>query len=427
MKIEKLEKSQVKVTIDVTAEEFEKALDKSFEINVQKVSLKGFRKGHVPRNIYEKNFGVESLFEEAINQIIPEKYYAAIKEGNLYPVGDPKFDIKFEDIKRNEAFSFDVIIPVKPEVKLGDYRGLETKAMDTLVSDEEVDKEIDRLLLQGAEEVLKENNLLEAHDIAIFDFDGSVDGVHFDGGKAENYELEILSHQFIPGFEEQMIGMTTEEERDINVKFPENYQAKDLAGKDAVFHIKLHEIKTRVKKDLNDEFVKGLNRDGINTVEELKASINDSIKKQKEKNEKNRVVDELVDKATKNASFEIPDAMIENEKENMLNNVTEQAKRYNMELDMFLSLNGVSKEQFLDDIKNQAEKRVSYELVIAEIMTAEKIEATKDEIDAKYEELAKMYNTDVEKIKKQINPSALAYSIAYEKTIDFLVDNAKFN
>jgi trigger factor len=319
-----------------------------------------------------------------------------------------------------------MVLVVKPEVELGKYAGLKVRKADTEVKAEEVEREINQLLTKDAVLENKESDVLENGDTAIFDFEGFDNGVPFEGGKAENYQLEIGSNQFIPGFEEQMVGMKVEEERELNVTFPEQYHAENLKGKPVVFKVKLHEIKVKTKKELNDEFVKSLNRANVNTVEELENSIKESIQKAKEQSETNRVKDELVNLACEFANVNIPQEMLDQQKEEFRNQVTNQAKQYQMDLDTFLMLTGSSKEKFEEEIQKAAEARVKSLLVIEAIAKKENIQATEEQLEEKYNELSKMYNMEVSKIKGLIAKENLEEEVIFNNTIKFLVENADF-
>ncbi len=292
MKVEKLTTNRVKFTFEVTPHEFDHGLDHAFEHVQKDVEIKGFRKGHVPRNIYETKFGVESLYEDALNHVLHHKYHEAQNHPDYEIVGQPEVDVDFTKIKRGEVFEVSLIAPVKPEVTLGAYKGLEVKAIKTNVTASEVNAEIKNLLTANSELTPKDGPI-ELGDTAIFDFEGFLDGVPFEGGKAENHSLEIGSNQFIPGFEEQMVGLKSGDEKDLNVTFPEQYQAANLAGKPVVFKIKLHEVKAKAAVELNDEFVKSLNKENVTTVEELKASTKKELE-DKKKSEAEATITEQV-------------------------------------------------------------------------------------------------------------------------------------
>jgi trigger factor len=297
--------------------------------------------------------------------------------------------------------------------------------MKTDVTDSEVNAEIKSLLGQKAELMLKEEGALEHGDTAIFDFEGFLKGEAFEGGKAENYQLEIGSNQFIPGFEEQMIGMKTGEEKDLYVKFPEQYQAENLAGQDVVFKVKLHEIKTKNLPELNDDFVKSLEKENVNTVEELKAVTRKELEEKKQTEVKNTISNEAINKVVDAAELDIPEVMVEDEIKQYKDNVANQAKQYGLEYEMFLQMNGITPEQFDEQVKVESEKRVRTTLVIEEIAKVEGITATKEELQEKYDELAKQYKMAVEEIQKYIPASILEKDVMIQKAYDFVIDNVK--
>ncbi|AUD64501.1 trigger factor [Tenericutes bacterium MZ-XQ] len=425
MKVEKLSTNRVKYTFEVTSDEFEHGLDHAFDHVQKDVELKGFRKGHVPRKVYETKFGVESLYEDAINHVLHHKYHEAQQHPDFEIVGQPDVNVDFASIKRGESFEVSFDAPVRPEVKLGQYKDVEVKDMKTDVTESEVNAEIKALLGQKSELVLKEEGSLEHGDTAIFDFEGFLKGEAFEGGKAENYQLEIGSGQFIPGFEEQMIGMNTGEEKDLNVTFPEQYQAENLAGQDVVFKVKLHEIKTKNLPELNDEFVKSLEKENVNTVEELKAVTKQELEDKKKTEVQNTITNEVINKVVDAAELDIPQVMIDDEIKQYKDNVANQAKQYGLEYEMFLQMNGITPEQFDEQVKVESEKRVRTTLVIEEIAKVEGITATEEELTEKYDELAKQYKMEVAEIKKYIPASILEKDVLIQKAYQFVVDSAK--
>jgi trigger factor len=430
MIIDKLSGSKVSFEITVTKEQFEHGLDHAFEVVNKDVDIKGFRKGQAPRNVFEKKYGVESLYEEAINHVLQETYYNAIIENNIEVVAQPSIDLDPNKIERGKDFTYRVTVAVKPEIKLGDYKGLEVSIIPADASDEEVNQEVAKKLEQHAEMVVKEEGTLENGDTAVFDFSGSVDGEKFEGGTAENYELVIGSGNFIPGFEEQMVGMKSEEEKDVVVTFPEEYHEKSLAGKEAVFACKLHEIKVREVPELNEEFITELNEEDIKTVEDYKAKVKADIISQKETQNKQHVRTTVINKAIENAEFELPEEMVKEEASRSLENSKNQIKQYGLDWATYLQYMGKTEEAFEEELNAQAKKTLSEQLVIEAISLEEKLEATKEEIEAKYNEIVEQYkaqNVTMEQAKQAIPESAVTSEILYTKALDLIVDSAVIN
>ncbi|MBU1145467.1 MAG: trigger factor [Firmicutes bacterium] len=428
MIIDKLSGSRVYFEVTVSKELFEHALDHAFEEINLKTEIKGFRKGKAPREVYEAKFGVESLYEEAVNHALQDSYYEAITENNLEVVAQPKIDLDFNSVKRGEDFTFKVTVAVKPEIVLGDYVGLEVKKISEEATEAEILSEIDKALEKNAEMVLKEDGILELTNTAVFDFSGSVDGEKFPGGTAENHELVIGSNQFIPGFEDQMVGMKPEEEKDIIVTFPEEYQEKSLAGKEATFQVKLHEIKQRKLPTLDEDFVKELNIEKVSTVEEYKNHLKENIETSKKQQNKNNLISVVIDKAAENATFDVPEEMVKEEAHRMHENAEKQIKQYGLDFDTYLQYMGKTKEVYDEEIAKEALRTLRQQLVIEAIGKKENLEVTKEEINQKYEEIVEQYksqNVTLEQAKAAIPESAIKEEVVYKKAIDFLVDNAK--
>ena len=421
MKVERINNTRVKYTFDVTPHEFEHGLDHAFNHVQKEVELKGFRKGKVPRNIYEQKFGVESLFEDALNHVLHHKFHDVQNHGAYETVGQPQVDVDIKNVKRGETFEVSIISAVKPEVELKVYKGLEVKAIDGEVTEEELNAEINRMLEQKADLAPKEGNLQEG-DVAIFDFEGFLNGEPFEGGKAENYELGIGSKSFIPGFEEQMVGLAPGEEKELHVTFPETYQAKNLAGQAVVFKVKLHEVKQTVKPDLNDAFVESLDKPEYKTVEELKANTLERMSIDKKAHAERDFSNDLMDKLSEANPVEVPEEMLADEMKHYRDNAEQQAKQYGIEFDMFLSLSGVTKEQFEAQIREEASKRVTTTLILEAIAKKENITATKEELDEKYKELAERYSMTVEQIKQHLSDQLLGSDIAVQKAYQLVVD-----
>lgn len=425
MKFEKTAKNYAKFTFEVKPEEFNHGLEYAFNKIKENVEIKGFRKGHVPQNIYEQKFGVETLYEDALNHVIIHRYDDIFKEKSVVIVGNPKVDIDFKTVSRDNPFSISLTFPIKPEVVLGEYVGVEVNKKDVSVNEDEIEMRVNNLLSKNNALKIKENGLLEKGDTAIFDFEGFLNDEPFEGGKAENHQLEIGSNSFIPGFEDKMIGMKANEERELELSFPEDYHAEELKGQDVVFKVKLHEVKTKEKEELTDEFVKTLKKDNVNTVLELKESIKNEIASEKEISEKNRIVGTAVEFAVKNAKVDIPQEMIEIEKENIYKQAESQAKQYGLEMEMYLQFSGLTKEQFEENILVQAQEKVLTSLVIEAIANKEDFPVSEEEINDKYQEFANHYNLSVKQVKEQLAEDVITNEVRFSKAINFLEENVK--
>jgi len=426
MKFEKLGSNYAKFTFTVEPELFSQGLDYAFNKVKGEVEVKGFRKGHVPREIYDNKFGVESLYEEALNFVISANYGKVFEEKSVVIAGEPKTDIDVSKISTEKPFEFSLTFPIKPEVVLGEYINAEVSERNLNVTEKEVQTEINKLLTQANTLVPKQSNTLEDGDTAIIDFEGFLNDEPFEGGKAKNHQLEIGSGSFIPGFEEQLIGMKTGEQRDINVTFPEEYHSEELKGKEVVFKVKLHEIKVHEKSELNDEFVIGLKRENIKTVAALKEDIKNNLVENKKISEKNRIIGTAVKFAVDNAKVDIPVEMIDYEKDNMIKQTEETIKgQYGIELEMYVQLMGMTMEQYQKEMHNQAQDRVLTSLVIEAIADKENFEVTEAEINAKYDEIAKTYNMERSEVEKQLTNDMVKREVQFSKTIDFLEENIK--
>ncbi len=422
-KVDILSGSKVRIEVEVTKELFDIGLTHSFNAVKDDVEIKGFRKGKVTRAIFEQHYGVQSLYEEAINHCMQETYVDAVTKSDIKVVAQPKIDLDITKVEKGKGFTYVAEVAIEPVVTLGEYKELKFKKLSDVVLPETLDLEITKLLEQNAELVLKEEGTLENGDTAIFDFEGSVDAVPFEGGKAENYELLIGSGQFIPGFEVQMLGMKLEEVKNLDVKFPDDYQAENLKGKDAVFKVTLHEMKRKELPELNDEFVKELDKEGIKTVEELKEDALTKLTDQLILKNKNVRIDYAINTAVENATYEIAEEMIIEEKNRLVDNVTQQAKQYKLDLDTYLQYTGVSKEDFDKNLMKDAEKSIATRIVVQAVSKAEDIKATIEEKDAMLAELAIQYKMDINQVKVAINDEAVAQEVEYKKTLDFLVDS----
>jgi trigger factor len=425
-KWEKLEGNEGVLTIDVEAEKVDAALDAAFKKVVKKVNVPGFRKGKVPRSLFEKQYGVEALYQDALDILLPEAYAAAIDETKIEPVDRPEIDVETMEKGSNLVFTAKVI--VKPEVTLGEYKGLEVAEQDTTVTDEDVDAELTQLQNRHAELVVVEDGALENGDTAVMDFEGFVDGVAFEGGQAENYSLEIGSNQFIPGFEEQLVGLKAGEEKDVEVNFPEEYHSEDLAGKAATFKVKLHDIKRKELPTLDDEFAKDAN-ENVETLDELKKEIKEKLQKDKEQAADTEIRDTLVEKAAENATVDVPEAMVTTETDRMLQEFEQRLQMQGMNLEMYYQFAGQDETAMREQFKTDAEKRVRINLTLEAIANAENIEATDADVDAELEKMAEMYQRSVEELKTifaaQGGTEGIKGDLKIQKAVELLVENSK--
>lgn len=423
VKVEKTDKTnEVKLEFTVEATKFEEAIQTVYKKSAKYFKIPGFRNGKAPFKMVEKMYGIQIFYEDAFNEIAPKVYEEGLEEAKVEAVSKPEIDIT--QIEAGKDLIFTAVVQTKPEVTLGKYKGIEIKKHEYTVSDEEVEHELGHMAEKNARIVTVEDRAVESGDITVIDFEGFVDGKAFEGGKAENHELTIGSNTFIPGFEDQIIGMKINEERDINVKFPEEYFSKDLAGKDAVFKIKLHEIKKKEMPEINDELAKDISE--FDTIEELKKSIRESKEKQNETKAKYETEDDAIEAVCNNATVDIPSGMIETEIDNMEKDIETRLSYQGMKLDDYLSMIGKTKEQFREEYKPQAEKQVKSRLVLEAVANDAKIEVPQDEITAKISEMAKAYGQKEEEVKN--NEHLINYvkeSLKTEKTIEFIVSNAK--
>lgn len=422
---EKIEKNLGVLEVEVEAERVAAALDKAFQKVAKRANVPGFRKGKVPRPIFEARFGVESLYQDAIDILLPEVYSEAVDQTDIFPVDRPEVDV--EQFAKGQPFKFKARITVKPEVKLGDYKGVEIPAVSAEVSEEELNAELERLQQRHAELVVVDEEPAQNGDTVVIDFDGSVDGVPFEGGKAERYSLELGSNTFIPGFEDQVVGLATGDFKDVTVTFPDTYHAEELAGKEAVFKVKVHEIKRKQLPELDDEFAKDVSE--FDTLAEFKEDLKKQLGSRKEQEAKAAREGALVDKIGENAEVEIPEAMINGEVENMVRDFDNRLRSQGMNLDMFLGFSGQTVDDLRGQMQGDAEKRVRNNLVLEAIAKAEKIEVTQDEINKELNDMAEAYKRTPEEIRNILAANgslgSLNEEILIRKTIEFLLENSK--
>lgn len=421
---EKAEKSTVKVEITLTAKEWDEAINSAYEKNKGRYSLPGFRKGKVPKHLLESTYGKGVFYEEAINQAFP-KYYGEVldKEKDIKAVASPDLDIK--DIS-DKGITMVAIVPVKPDVELGEYKGIKFKKIEYNVKDEDIEDELKRLQERNSRLVDITDRAVEDGDTVNIDYSGSVDGVKFNGGTAEKQDLVIGSKSFIPGFEEQLIGMKIGEEKDINVKFPDEYHAEDLKGKDSVFHIKLHAIKKKELPEITDDFIK--DSTGAESVEKYKAETKERLQKQNNDRADREIEDEIIKKVSENAKVEIPEALIENQIDRMVQEMDYRLSYQGLKLEDYLKYTNQNIDDFRKGYREQAESIVKSQLVIEKIIETEKIEATDEEVEEKVADMAKKQDKPVPDVKKNMNARQLDYiknDIIVKKLFDFLKSNNK--
>lgn len=424
---EKTEKNKGVLTVEVDAEQVNAALNEAFNKVVKQVNVPGFRKGKVPRVIFEQRFGVESLYQDALDILLPRVYPMAIDETGIEPVDQPEIDI--EQIEKGKEFVFKATVTVKPEVKLGEYKGLEVEEQDDTVTDEDVQAELKQLQERFAELVVKEDGEVEQGDTVVIDFEGFVDGEPFEGGKAENHSLEIGSGSFIPGFEEQLFGTKAGEEKDVKVTFPEDYHAEELSGKEATFKVKIHEIKRKELPELDDEFAKDAN-EKVETLDELKKNIREHLEEHKKQDAENYKRDTVVEKASDNAEIDLPEVMIGNELDRMMKEFEQRLQSQGVTLDMYFQFSGTDKEGLREQMKDDAEKRLRANLTLEEISKAENVEVSEEEINKELEQMAEMYKQSVEDIKKLLaaqgsGTDAITEDLKLRNTVEFLVEQSK--
>ncbi len=423
-KKEDLGKNIWKLTIEASAEVFEEAMQKAYLKNKGKINVQGFRKGKAPRALIEKMYGPGVFYEDAANEIIPEAYEEAAKDCGLEIVARPEIDV--EQIEKGKEFIFTATVAVRPEVKLGKYKGLEVEEEKVVVTDEEVEAEINRVREQNSRMITVEDRPVQDGDTAVIDYEGFVDDVAFEGGKGENHSLVIGSHSFIDTFEDQIIGHNIGDEFDVNVNFPEEYHAEELKGKPAVFKVKVNEIKKKELPEVDDEFAQEVSE--FDTLDEYKADILKNLTERKENEAKAKKEDALVDAIIAASEMDIPDAMIEENKRQMAEDMARRMQSQGLTLDMYLKYTGMTANAFMDQLKPQAIKRIQYRLVLEEVAKAEDIQVTDEELEKEIEDMAKMYQMEVDKLKELISDEEkdiMKKDIAVKKAIDFIRDNAK--
>ena len=422
-KVEKTDnKNELKIELTIEAEKFEEAINNVYNKNAKYFTIPGFRKGKAPIKMVEKQYGVQIFYEDAFNEVAPIAMEEAVKENNLEVVSRPEIDIK--QMEKGKDLIFTATVQTKPEVKLGKYKGIEIKKIEYKVEDKDIEHELGHMQERNARLVTVEDRPVQKDDTAVIDFEGFVDGIAFEGGKAENHELVIGSNTFIPGFEDQIIGMKTGEEKDINVKFPDEYFSKDLAGKDATFKVKLNEIKVKEMPNLDDEFAKDVSE--FDTLEELKKSIQEKLEEENKTREKHETEDNAIQAVCDGVEVEIPNGMIEMEIDNAVRDIETRLSYQGMKLEQYLQMMGKTMSEFRKEYEEQAQKSVKTRLVLEAVAQAAKIEVTEEEINAKLKEMAEKYNKKEDELKdnEQLK-NYIKENLKAEKTVNYIVENAK--
>lgn len=424
LQVERLEHNMAKLTIEVPAEEVEKALQAAYLKERGKISLPGFRKGRVPRQMIEKMYGPEVFYDEAANRMISEAYAKAYDECELELVSQPKIEIT--QLEKGKEFIFTAEVAVKPEVKLGEYKGLKVDKVSTRVTQKEVDKEIDKERERNARTIDVTDRAVQDKDQITLDFEGFVDGVAFEGGKASDYPLTIGSGAFIPGFEDQLIGANIDEEKEINVTFPEEYQAKELAGKAAVFKCTVHSIKAKELPELDDEFVSDVSEKS-ETVDAYKAEVKAKIKERKENEGKQKREDQSVEQAVANAEMDIPEAMISFQSRQMVDDFARRIMQQGMTMEQYFQFTGLSEEKMMEEFKPEAEKRIRTRLTLEAIVAAENIEVSEERLDEELQKMADSYKMEVDKLKEYMGENEkkqMKEDIAIQEAVTLIANAA---
>ena len=424
VQVEKLEKNMAKLTIEVSAEELEKAIQGAYVKNKNKISVPGFRKGKVPRPMIEKMYGKEIFYEDAANALIPEAYEKALDECGEDIVSSPTIDVT--QIEAGKPFIFTAEVALKPEVKLGKYKGVKVEKTEAAVTDEEIEAEINKERESNARNIEVTDRAVKDGDMTVIDFEGFVDGAAFEGGKGENYPLTIGSGSFIPGFEEQLVGAEIGKETEVNVTFPEDYQAEELKGKAAVFKCTVKEIKEKELPALDDEFASEVSE--FETLAEYKADIKGKLTQKKEKEAKDAKEAAVIEAIVKDSDMEIPEAMLETQQRQMVDEFAQRIQMQGLSIDQYYQFTGSSYEQMIEQVKPQAEKRIQSRLVLEAIVKAENIEVTEEEYEAEIKVMADAYQMEADKVKEMLPEKSMIQikeDLAVRKAAEFAVENAK--
>ncbi|MBE7045590.1 MAG: trigger factor [Ruminococcaceae bacterium] len=423
VKSEQVEKNLVKLTFEISAEAFEEAVQKVYQKNVKKINVPGFRKGKAPRAMIEKYYSEAVFYEDALNMVLPGAYDAALAESGADAVARPEIDV--EDIEKGKPVVVTALVTTRPEVKLGTYKGIEIEKIEHTVTDEDVDKALEAEQKKHVRINPVEGRAAQNGDVVTIDFEGFADGIAFPGGKGEGYELELGSGSFIPGFEEQLVGVEAGADTEVNVTFPEEYHAADLAGKPALFKVKVHEIKEKIYPELDDDFASEASE--FETLAEMKADIRKKLEEKAENQTKTEMENAIIDKASEAAEIDIPAAMIEAQIDRMLNDFAQRLSYQGMNMEMYMKYTGATEETMRENFRPQAEKQVRVSLVIEAVAKAEGIDANEEEVEAKLLEMAKMYNMEIDELKKYMRPEdteGVEKEVIFTKAIDLMVNNA---
>ncbi|HZJ57111.1 MAG TPA: trigger factor [Clostridia bacterium] len=420
--VERLENSKVKLEIEVDAKQFDEAMQKSYLKNRGRISIPGFRKGKAPRQIIERYYGEGIFYEDALAETLPTIYDEAVEEHELFPVDQPDFDVV--QIGDGQDLIFTAEVAVKPEVVLGQYKGIEINKVEYNVTDQDIDDQLERSREQNARWITVEDRSVEEGDRITLDYKGYVDGEAFEGGTAENQTLEIGSGQFIPGFEEQLVGMDAGSEGEVKVTFPEEYHSEDLKGKDAIFEVKVHEIKEKELPELDDEFIKDISE--FDTVEEYRADLKERMDEDAARRGKSEMENLLLRKIVENMEADVPEVMIEREIDTSIREMDTRMRYQGMDLNSYLGMIGSSMDNFRSDMSDEANHRVRLQLALEQINKEEAIEATDEDVEKEYNTIAEEYKLDLDEVKKRYEgqEDGLRHSLSIQKTIDFLMEQA---
>lgn len=423
VKWEKKGTNDGELTFEISTDKINEGLDQAFNRQKKNINVPGFRKGKVSRTVFNKMYGEESLYQDALNILLPEAYSSAIQEAAIEPVDQPEINV--ESMAKDHPWVIKAVVSVKPEVKLGDYKGLSVPKQNTRVYQKDIEAELDKKREQQAELVLKEDKAAENGDTVVIDFDGYVDGDQFDGGKADNYSLELGSGSFIPGFEDQLVGHKAGDDVDVKVTFPEDYQAKELAGKDATFKVQIHEVKSKELPELDDDFAKDVDED-VDTLDELKDKIKEQLKEDKKAAAHDAIEDAALTQAVDNAEVkDIPQAMLDDDVQRQMDQYLAGMQQQGINADMYYQLTGTSEEDLKKQFVDGAERRVKTNLVLEAIVEAEKIEPSEDDVAEEVKGLAQEYGMEETAIRNALTDDMLKHDIAIKKALDIIDDSAK--